>query len=690
MPRADHKTVIIEGTDRSLHCSDKENRHYSKVIEDDDLKRNASGRIFPMVKRDFDSYPKEERRRLTLSESLETKLTNLITQLERAKQIQETPHCQTIEIWGDGEKIRLDYKGLIGLLKKMLKCRMPFDPFVMQLAYGYIGQTDYRPRIGAAFESVDTVTDTILKKTNPVLWHALYNLILSLSGCQEPLFGGFDDLGLVPTKYMSPTIHLLLSAELENVQHEPGESPLVKKAQYAKAPESDWPVAGYISWHTFLKAGQMSRLLGRSYYRGIRLEEIKADDILSKQDQSKEFDEMIKLMITGLWDVFDQIAYDKIPGEDRWRSSQPLYDMDGPWRERSSTLWLGEINRKSILLYNTRNYKPRCKTEDMMQLSRVFKRFYDAIKSNDKWYQSRGMTYQYYFRYLFNAYEALDRFITEYVLLQNKERFYDKRLPQEPIEGLKAIRDHYYKKLMVLTEIKLNRGWSDVVSQGERFDLNAVFGDAVKQIEKMPTYSCMKDMFKSKEWCFLQGKIANSVLYYRTHPELLKEDDFEVLLSFAKNLLQHHNDLIRKEVRNQLIVMGVVFTLAVASLTALTIPGGALAHLSLGSLEIAVVLECIVGFAHLGFGLHELFEKIAHLSTVDDDLPLDDLRKKVKETLIRPISQVKKMEIDDLDLERRPLLGGGDFFKVTSDHRDHECGVIISAVEESTIMDWST
>jgi ribosomal protein L20A (L18A) len=558
-------------------------------------------------------------------------ITALIFQLKRAKEIQEPIHLGPFETHKEGKYIRYDYDTLIKELGR-LNPKVAPDPFLLALAYAAIGQkTVSESATSSQFfkakeQSVDSLLSRMTMLPNPVLLMLLRSITYDLVG-ERPKFSfpagsrfqntGFYFAPYTPVYYRG--VDPFMRASYQGLELEYG----IKKTRvkcYETMPEGMWPIEGLLIWEDSPK--DISPLKKGEFFFDWK-------DKLSKRPGTFNMDCLSN---------YTKLINTEVEWDNNW-----LLHLEAGHRDASGVKLAYQYIAKehdTIRYTNKRtppdpidtNWSPLNFSESLLStLPYATDLLYRSIVNNERWYEQKNYQYAYYFRYLFNAYKAYDAYEKTYQDIRNRQSVFSRRLPIEPLQAIKAVKKHLFNKLMILAQIKLAKGWDEVVNKGMRVDLKAIFGELFEGLQKGPTFSCMQKLFQSKAWTFLQGKIANSIIYYQKHPDLINEDDFDALSEFANHLLKHHSDLIKKDVKQQLIVLGIVLSIAAAGLSIAAAPSGPIAHIAAGSAEAAVITEFILGFVHLSHGLHEAFDKIKDLKLTGTPLPLSELHQDTQE-----------------------------------------------------------
>lgn len=566
-------------------------------------------------------------------EQNQKRMTDLIYQLKRAKGIHEPIHLGPFKEQKEGKSLSYDYDTLIKTLES-LDLKVAPDPFLLQLAYAAIGQKTVSESSGsvqffnAQEKSVDSILNSMSMLPNPVLLMLIRSLTYDL--CGEPYNIHYVEqwMELPLGSYRSPSYFkhcdpfMRASYPDLGLKNEYG----IKKTQvkrYESMPEGMWPIEGILKWHDApeeLKAKERISLWKNWKdpniidYGPIRFEL----DYLSKY--SELIGKQIKDDIGSLYGLQDgssgrKRAYKYIASTDEVskRLSSPHFNHMSPGPAFSN--WSSPDFSDPLL----------------SRFPEHTNNFFRAILTNERWFKNKNYQYAYYFRYLFKAYKAYDAYEKTYQDIRNKQSLFSKRLPIEPLQAMKAVKKHLFNRLMILAEIKLENGWDEVVNKGMRVDLKDVFGDLFDKLQETPSFSCMKKLFQSDAWIFLQGKFANAIIYYQKNPNLMNADDFDVLSEFASHLLQHHSDMIKKDLKQQIIVLGIVLSIVAAGLSVAAAPSGPIAHIAAGSAEAMIITEFVLGFVHLSHGLHEAFDQIKHLQLTGNQLPLNELHQDTQE-----------------------------------------------------------
>lgn len=292
------------------------------------------------------------------------------------------------------------------------------------------------------------------------------------------------------------------------------------------------------------------------------------------------------------------------------------------------------------LLLNIRTYQHKLEAstlpidqQEQFKIIRALDTLKRALLQNEEFFSSVGNQYQYYYRYLYNAYTAYDDFLEIYKQVRNNEPFFNAILPKDVIKAVEGIQDQTLKKLLALTEIKLNKAWDDAVQHGKRINLSKTLGkNQIKKLQNTAAFSCMKKLFNSARWSFLQGKTANAVTYYQQHTDRMSQEDLEILKLFARHLLKKQSDKIKRDIGKQIIIMGAALIAVIESFNALT---GQFGRLITGPVQAILVIECIHGFVKMGKKIDKLFDQLEQLKALEKELPLQELDKSIQKSIIK-------------------------------------------------------
>lgn len=395
------------------------------------------------------------------------------------------------------------------------------------------------------------------------------------------------------------------------------------------------------------------------YMRGDRLHPASSDDSVYQQYARPAIFEQYSKEPEPSWSAFSTYgtAHD-------YRDSMIWLDRDNSRTEPSieaiqqlfRTLKAEYPRSYQIFRYNNDWAWPAHRYYDERK-DRLFKALDNLITvlgDNDARYKELGCEYQYYYEYLFNNYQALDDFSREYQKIEHEQsrnysNFFRERHSIAHIKALEAVKEQAFKKLMILTEIKLTQGWQHVVSDGKRADLNKVFSKFAKTTKRNPILSCLNTLFKSKQWPYYQGRIANAAIYFRQDNDVMNSKEFEILVSFASHLIKNHHAAVKKEVLFQAILVTIIITAMCLGIAALSMPGGAMAHALGHEIEAAVLMELLASFTHLAKGVDELKHELPVLALSGTQLATESL-KPVKSSDMKGLLKLSIFEPDSEQL----------------------------------------
>jgi hypothetical protein len=559
-------------------------------------------------------------------------IADLIFQLKRAKEIREPIHIEPFKVQKEGQMRCYEYNRLIRELKS-LSSKVAPDPFLLQLAYAAIGQKTISesPMSSRFFDaqekSVDSFLSPMTMLPNPVLLMLLSSITYDLIG-ERPEYSFPDWRSVHDCEYFlghKYPVYLekcdpFMRAAYQGLENEYG----IKKTRvkrYEAMPDGMWPIEGILTWEDSPKG---MRALKSGYFYFNYENKLVHSPVNFNMDCLSNYTKMISDKVGA--DIDNLIHLQA--GQRDAAGIKQAYQYFAIERDN--------VNDTFIIMPpvpKSTNWSPLDFSEPLLStLPLQTLKLHGSIVSNECWYKKKNYQYAFYFRYLFNAYKAYDEYENTYQDIRNKQSVFSKRLPIEPLKAIKVVKKHLFNKLMILAEIKLANGWDEVVNKGMRVDLKVIFGDFFEGLQKGPTFTCMKKLFQSDEWTFLQGKIANSIIYYQKHPDLIHADDFDALSEFASHLLKYHSDLIQKDAKQQVIVLGLVLSIFAAGVSLACGPAGPIAHIAAGSAEAVVITELILGFAHLSHGLHEAFDQIKQLQLTGSPLPLSELHQDTQES----------------------------------------------------------